>query len=145
MDKVFERAAALREAVTFYWVKAQGMLTGKTAKISAVLLILAAVAGSAFYLGADGKTELKAQVRQLREDLAQADERPAPQCPAPLDTSAADQRAGELQDRLDESEAAKAKLQKKVKDYETQLARRHAKGGGFVLSPADARSLSNIR
>ncbi|WP_029083396.1 hypothetical protein [Bradyrhizobium sp. th.b2] len=157
------RAAAFREAVTFYWAKAQGMLTNWKVKVIAALIILVVTAGYAYHLGEAGKSDLQAQVRQLKEDLAQADERSVPQpeipywqCNGPKETrhpqcpddSAADeanQREDELKKQLSESEAAKANLQKKVKDYETQLARRHAKGRGLVLSPADARSLSNIR
>jgi hypothetical protein len=158
-----EKAAALRAAVGFYWAKAQGLFIGWKGKAIAASLVLVIVAGYAHHLGAAGKADLKAQVRQLKEDLAQADERaakPAPQpeipywqCNGPKETrhpkcpddSAADQRAVELKTQLAESEEAKANLEKKVKDYETQLAHRPAKGGSHKLSPADARSLSNIR
>jgi hypothetical protein len=155
-----EKAAALRVTVTFYWAKAQGLFTGWKGKAIVALLILASVAGYAHHLGAAGKSDLKAQVKQLKEQLAAAEAKPAPQpeipywqCNGPKETrhprcpddSAADQRADELKAQLAESETAKAKLEKKVKDYEKQLAHRPAKGGSHILSPADARSLSDIR
>ena len=139
-----EKAAAVRAAVTFYWAKAQGLLAGWKGKAIAALLVLAVVAGYAHHLGAAGKSDLKAQVEQLKKQLADAEAKPAPQ----LDNSATEQanrRADDLAAQLDQSRDAKAKLEKKVKDYETQLARRPAKRGAFTLSPADARSLSNIK
>lgn len=154
-----EKAAAIRDTVTFYWAKAQGLFTGWKGKAIAALLVLAVVFGYAHHLGAAGKSDLKAQVKQLKEQLAEAQAKPAPQpeipywqCNGPKETrhpqcqddSAAD-RADQLASQLAESETAKAKLEKKVKDYEAQLARRPAKSGGHLLSPADARSLSNIR
>jgi hypothetical protein len=63
----------------------------------------------------------------------------------PIEDTESKRRASELADRLSESEAAKARLQKKVSDYEKQLAKRPAKAGAFTLSPADAGSLSNIK
>lgn len=155
-----EKAAALREAVTYYWAKAHGFFTSTIGKAATVLLVLAVVAGYAHHRGAAGKSDLKAQVEQLKKQLAEADAKPAPQpeipywqCNGPKETrhpkcpddSAADRRADELNNKLYESEEAKANLEKKVKDYEKQLAHRPAKGGTHVLSPADARSLSNIR
>jgi hypothetical protein len=154
-----EKAAAVRAAAIYYWVKAQQWFTGTKGKVIVALVVLAIVAGYAHHLGAAGKSDLKAQVRQLKEDLAQADERavkPAPQpeipywqCNGPKETrhpQCRDEDAeADTADRLRKAETAKANLEKKVKDYETQLARRPAKGGSHILSPADARSLSNIR
>ncbi|WP_439357749.1 hypothetical protein [Bradyrhizobium sp. DASA03007] len=155
-----EKAAAIRDAVTYYWARATALFASKAVRVGLALAVVAAIAGYAYHCGAAGKAELKAQVRQLQEDLRQADERPAPQpaipywqCNGPKETrhpqcpdeSAADQRGEELARKLVESEEAKTQLQRKVKDYETRLARRPAKGGAFTLSPADARSLSNVR
>ncbi|MGX9944843.1 hypothetical protein ACTG4Q_20475 [Bradyrhizobium denitrificans] len=154
-----EKAAAVRAAVTLYWAKAHELAESKAIRALAAMLVVLAIAGYAHQLGAEGKSDLKAQVAQLKQQLAAAEAKPAYQpeipywqCNGPkqtrhphcLDESAAD-RADQLAGRLAQSEAAKAKLEKKVKDYETQLARRPAKAGTFTLSPADTRSLQNIR
>jgi biopolymer transport protein ExbB/TolQ len=144
-----EKAAAFRAAVSLYWAEAWELVAKHTqaSKVLAALLVLVVVASYAHQLGAAGKSDLKAQVAQLKQQLADAEARPAPQPEIPADESAAEQanqRAGELAARLSESESAKAKLQQKVNDYEKQLARRPAKAGAFTLSPADARSLSNF-
>jgi negative regulator of sigma E activity len=151
-----EKAAAVRAAAIYYWVKAQQWFTGTKGKVIAALVILAVVAGYAHHKGAAGKSELSAEIVLLKKQLADAVAKPAPQpeipywqCNGPKETrhpQCRDEDAeADTADRLSKAETAKANLEKKVKDYETQLARRPAKGGGHILSPADARSLSNIR
>ena len=155
MDNIFEKAAALREAAIYYWAKASAFFANKAVRVGLALAVVASIAAYAHHRGADGKAELEARVEMLTKQLADANARPAPQpaipywqCNGPKDTrhpQCPDESADELKSKLAESEKAKATLQKKVKDYETQLARRPAKGGALTLSPADARSLSNIR
>jgi hypothetical protein len=151
-----EKAAAVRAAVTYYWVRAQQLFSGTKGKVIVALLVLAVVAGYAHHRGAAGKSELKAEVTLLKKQLADAEANPAPQpeipywqCNGPKETrhpQCRDEDAeADAADRLSKAETAKANLEKKVKDYEAQLARRPAKGGSHILSPADARSLSNIR
>jgi hypothetical protein len=156
LDNITEKAAAVRAAATYYWVKTQQFFTGTRGKVIVALLVLAVVAGYAHHRGAAGKSELSAEVAVLKKQLADAEAKPAPQpeipywqCNGPKETrhpQCRDEDAeADVADRLKQAETAKANLEKKVKDYETQLARRPAKAGSFTLSPADARSLSNIR
>lgn len=150
-----QRAAAFKAAVANYWAKAHSFFTSAIGKAVMALLVVGVVAGYAHHRGASGKAELAAQVEQLKQQLAEAKAQPAPkqetpywQCNGPKDTrhpQCPDESADELQSRLAESEKAKATLQQKVKDYEKQLAKHRGKGGSFVLSPADARGLSNIK
>ncbi|TYO65548.1 hypothetical protein FXV83_16585 [Bradyrhizobium hipponense] len=158
MDNLTNKAAVLWAAVQLRWAQARELAATKGKAILAALVVLT-VFGFAFHLGGKGKPELKAEVVELKQQLADERSKPAPQpeipvwqCNGPKETrhpqcpdeGAAD-RADQLAGQHAESEAAKAKLEKKVKDYETQLARRPAKAGTFTLSPADARSLQNIR
>jgi uncharacterized protein YlxW (UPF0749 family) len=101
------------------------------------LLLLAAVAGYAHHRGVVSTLERLS----MQEPVS---------CPVadPTTVTVPDEdskrRADDLADQLRTSEQAKEKLKKKVEDYEKRLDKR-GKGRGFVLSPADARGLSNIR
>ncbi|WP_316207375.1 primosomal replication protein PriC [Bradyrhizobium sp. SZCCHNR3118] len=129
MDKAIEKAKAI--------VSAMGI------KAIAVLVLLVASIAYAHHRGVASTTDkFTAQVEVLKRQLAEAEAKPAP---APLPPQHDEQAEAQLADRLKQAETAKAALEKKVKDYEKQLAHRPAKAGGFALSPADARSLSNIR
>ncbi|WP_316196556.1 hypothetical protein [Bradyrhizobium sp. SZCCHNS3053] len=153
-----QKVAALRAAASLYWAQARQLASTKGKAIAAALAMLIVFA-FAFHIGAKGKIELKVEIAELKKQLTDEQSKPAQpeipywQCNGPKETrhpkcpddSAADTAYEELQQQLAQSEAAKAKLEKKVKDYETQLARRPAKAGACILSPADARSLSNIR
>jgi septal ring factor EnvC (AmiA/AmiB activator) len=120
--------------------KARGFFASAAGKTVAVLLVLAAIVGYAHHRGVVSATaKLTTQIEQLRKQLADAEAKPAPEIRRDEETDA------DLADRLKQAETAKANLEKKVSDYEKQLARRPAKAGAFTLSPADARSLSNIK
>lgn len=135
--------------------KAKAFFATKTGRALVALLVLAGVIAYAHHRGVVSTTaKFTAQVEQLKTQLADAQPKPAPEipyweCNGPKETrhpNCRDEDAdADKADRLKRAETANAALEKKVKDYETQLARRPAKGGGFTLSPADARSLSNIR
>ena len=143
MDNIFEKAASFRDAVSFYWARAQGFVATKIGKAALALLVLVAVAAYAHHRGAESvSAEQTPQVEQLKKQLAAA-EAAKPEIAAPN----FDQEHGDagMAARLSESEEANKNLAKKVADYEKQLAHRRAKAGSFVLSPADARGLSNIR
>lgn len=121
------------------------------------LSVLAAIIAYAHHRGVvSTAAKFTAQVEQLKQQLADAKAQPATapeipywECNGPKETrhpNCRDEDAeADVAGRLKQAETANATLQKKVKDYETQLGRRPAKGGGFALSPADARSLQNIR
>ncbi|BBB99806.1 hypothetical protein [Bradyrhizobium elkanii] len=132
MDKAITKAKAI-------WAKAKAIFATKIGKALAALLILAAIISYTHHRGVvSTSAKFTAQVEQLKQQLADASAKPAPVC---LDQ---EPDAGTAE-RLKQAETAKAALEKKVKDYEKQLGRRPAKAGGFILSPADARSLQNIR
>lgn len=143
MDNLINKIAVLRAAVSRYVEAAREFIASTKGKVILAAVLLAAVAAYAHHHGSAGKAELKAQVAALQKQLATV-ECPAVTVREPIEDTESRQRADELADRLSESEAAKARLQKKVSDYEKQLARKPAKAGSFVLSPADARGLSNI-
>lgn len=155
MDNIFEKAIAFRAAITNYWAKTKAFFANKAVRVGLALAVVAVIAAYAHHRGAEGKADLRVQVELLTKQLADAQSRPTPQpaipywqCNGPKDTrhpQCPDSGADELKSKLAESEKAKAKLQKKVSDYEKQLAKHRGKGGSFVLSPSDARSLSNIR
>lgn len=138
MDKIKAYLSLAAEA-------AWGFIQTKRGKIAIAVLVVIAVAAVALHRGVKPAPKIE--------------ERAAPvSCPAASEpmviikpdtesleaAESAKQRADELTDRLNESEAAKDRLQQKVRDYEKQLAKR-PKARALVLSPADARSLSNIR
>ena len=137
--------------------KAKAILATKYGKALVALLALAAVIAYAHHRGVvSTAAKFTAQVEQLKQQLADAQAKPATapeipywECNGPKETrhpNCRDEDAeADMAGRLKQAETANATLQKKVKDYETQLARRPAKGGTFTLSPADARSLSNIK
>ncbi|WP_334437160.1 hypothetical protein [Bradyrhizobium sp. AZCC 1610] len=138
MDNILEKIAAYRAAVSRYVKAGREFIATTFGKATVALLILVSVAAYAHHRGsvrAEGR--LTPQIAELQKKLADAEARLPLVVEAAPDTN--------LADRLAASEDAKAKLQKKVADYETQLARRPAKAGAFTLSPADARSLSNIK
>jgi hypothetical protein len=144
LDNIFEKAASFRDVVSFYWVKAQGLVATKTGKAVLALLVLVAVAAYAHHRGAESASaELTSQVEQLKQKLADAEAAPKPEIAPPnFEQEHAD---ADLASRLTESEEAKKTLEKKVADYEKRLAHPRAKAGSFILSPADARGLSNIK
>jgi hypothetical protein len=146
LDKIVETAASMRNVAAFYWAKAQGVLSTKIGKAALALLVLAVIAAYAHHRGTvSASAKLTVQVEQLKRQLAQV---PAP-APAPECASSPnfEQEHGDadLASRLAESEEAKKTLEKKVADYEKQLAQSPAKAGRHILSPADARRLSNIK
>jgi hypothetical protein len=148
LDNIFAKAASFREAVTFYWARAQGFVATKIGKVVLALLVVGAIAGYAHHLGAVSVAdELNPQIEQLKRQLADAEAAPQPEVAPPnFEQEHAD---ADLAERLAKTEEAKKTLEQKVADYEKQLAKRPAKAGGkaggFILSPADARSLSNIK
>ncbi|ARQ95323.1 hypothetical protein [Bradyrhizobium phage BDU-MI-1] len=115
------------------WIKelVQAYLTANTKKIIAILLALFAVLAIGHHLG----TKHTLQRLAMQEPVV---------CPVadPVQVPVEDP---ELKEKLSKSEQEKARLQRKVSDYEKQLAKHRGKGGSFILSPADARGLSNIR
>lgn len=135
--------------------KARAFFATKAGRAIAALLVLAAIIAYAHHRGVvSTSAKFTAQVEQLKKRLADAQATPAPEIPywecnglkETRHPNCRDEDAeADQADRLKRAETAKADLEKKVKDYETQLARRPAKAGGFALSPADARSLQNIR
>ncbi|MGY2919460.1 hypothetical protein [Bradyrhizobium sp. USDA 3262] len=123
---------------------AKAIFATKFGKALAALLILAAIIAYAHHRGVvSTAAKFTAQLEQLKQQLADASATPAPAVQQPV-CPEQEPDAGTAE-RLKQAETAKAALEKKVKDYEKQLARRPAKAGGFALSPADARSLQNIR
>ncbi|MDB5610674.1 MAG: hypothetical protein JWP25_7574 [Bradyrhizobium sp.] len=144
MDSILDKAAACRAAVSLYWAKAQGFVATTTGKAVVALLVVGALAGYAHHLGAESASaKLTVQVEQLKKQLADAQAAQKPEVAPPnFEQEHAD---ADLSARLSESEEAKKVLEKKVADYEKQLAQGPAKAGGFILSPADARGLSNIK
>jgi len=144
LDNILDKAAAFRAAVSLYWAKAQGFVATKTGNAVVALLVVGAVAGYAHHLGAESASaKLTVQVEQLKKQLTDAQAAPKPEAAPPnFEQEHAD---ADLSARLSESEEAKKVLEKKVADYEKQLAQGPAKAGGFILSPADARGLSNIK
>ena len=145
MDNLFDKAAAFRAAVSLYWAKAQEFIATKTGKAVLALLVVGAIAGYAHHRGAVSASEkLTVQIEQLKKQLADALAVPKPEATPP--NFEQEHNDADLSARLSESKEAQKALEKKVADYEKQLAhRRPAKAGSFVLSPADARGLSNIR
>lgn len=145
MDNIFEKSAFIREVVSFYWAKAQGLVATKIGKVVLALLVIGAIAFYSHHRGAVGAAKpLNAQIEQLKKQLADAHAQPEI-APPNFEQEHAD---ADLAARLSKTEEAKKTLEQKVADYEKQLAHRPAKGrgaGGFVLSPADARRLSNIK
>lgn len=135
--------------------KAKAFFATKAGRALVALLVLAAIIAYAHHRGVvSTAAKFTAQVEQLKTELAAAQSKPAPEipyweCNGPKETRHPNCRDEDAEadqvSRLKQAESANAALQKKVKDYETQLARRPAKAGGFALSPADARSLSNIK
>jgi hypothetical protein len=135
--------------------KAKAFFATKAGRAIVALSILAAIIAYAHHRGVvSTSAKFTAQVEQLKQQLADAQAKPAPEipyweCNGPKETRHPNCRDEDAEadkaDRLKRAESANAALEKKVKDYETQLARRPAKGGAFTLSPADARSLQNIR
>ncbi|WFU52329.1 hypothetical protein QA639_21725 [Bradyrhizobium pachyrhizi] len=122
---------------------AQAFFATKYGKALAALLLLGAIIAYAHHRGVESTSaKFTAQVQQLKQQLADAAATPAPVSPQCREEQGAEAGTAE---RLKQAETAKAALEKKVKDYEKQLGHRPAKAGGFVLSPADARSLQNIR
>ncbi|BAR61997.1 hypothetical protein NK6_8853 [Bradyrhizobium diazoefficiens] len=142
MDKFLEKARA------FF---------GTTAgRVVAALLVAAAILAYTHHRGAVSATaKLEPQIEQLKQQLAEAKTKPAApdipywQCNGPKETrhpQCRDEEAeAQLAERVARTEQGNEKLAKKVADYEKQLAKRAAKAGAFTLSPADARSLSNIK
>jgi hypothetical protein len=124
--------------------KVRELLATKTGRAVVALLVATAVIAYAHHRGESGaEAKAGAEIEQLKKQLAAKPEViPAPaKCEAPIEGPA----DADLARRLQEAETAKNKLEKKVSDYEKQLARKPAKAGGFALSPADARSLSNVQ
>jgi uncharacterized protein HemX len=120
--------------------KAKAFFATTAGRAVAALLVAVAIVAYAHHRGVvTTAAKFTAQVEQLRKQLADAEAKPAPEIRRDEEAEA------DMADRLKRAETAKATLEKKVKDYETQLARRPAKAGAFTLSPADARSLSNIK
>jgi capsule polysaccharide export protein KpsE/RkpR len=145
LDNLINKIAVLRAAVSRYVEAAREFIASTNGKVILAAVLLVAVAAYAHHHDSAGKAELKAQVvAALQKQLATV-ECPTVTVREPIEDTESKQRAAELADRLSESEAAKARLQKKVSDYEKQLARKPAKAGSFVLSPADARGLSNVK
>jgi hypothetical protein len=135
--------------------KAKAFFATTAGRALIALSVLVAIIAYAHHRGVvSTSAKFTAQVEQLKQQLADAQAKPAPEipyweCNGPKETrhpNCRDEDAeADTADRLKQAETAKAALEKKVKDYEAQLARRPAKGGSFALSPADARSLSNIK
>lgn len=135
--------------------KAKAFLATKAGRALVALLVFGGIIAYAHHRGAvSASAKLSAQVEQLKQQLADAQARPAPeipywQCNGLKETRHPNCRDDDadaaMAERLKQAETAKANLEKKVKDYEKQLARQPAKVGAFTLSPADARSLSNIK
>lgn len=136
--------------------KAKAFFATTAGRALVALAILAGIIAYAHHRGVVSTTaKFTAQVEQLKQQLADAQAKPVQQeppyweCNGPKETrhpNCRDEGAeADAAGKLKQAETANAALQKKVKDYETQLAHRPAKGGSFALSPADARSLQNIR
>ncbi|SDK39644.1 hypothetical protein [Bradyrhizobium ottawaense] len=143
MDNIVNKIAVLCAAVTGYAQAARDFVASTKGKVILAVVLLAVVAAFAHHSGASDKSDLKAQVADLQKQISTF------KCPAvtvrePIEDVESKRRADQLAERLSESEAAKARLQQKVTDYEKQLAQRR-KAGALILSPADARSLSNIQ
>lgn len=115
------------------WAKewAQAFIATKTGKVIAALLVVAALVGYAHHRGVVSTLDRLSMQEPASCPVADPIQTPAP--------------AEDLAEKLSASEQEKARLQKKVSDYEKQLAKHRGKGGSFVLSPADARGLSNIK
>jgi hypothetical protein len=138
LDKIIATIVGLKPTVSRLYEKARDFIATGAGKAVVAFLVLGAIVAYAHHRGSESATaKLTPQIEQLKKQLADAEAKPHPQ---PVIVPADPELAG----RLADSEEAKAKLQKKVTDYEKQLARRPAKAGAFILSPADARSLSNI-
>jgi hypothetical protein len=145
LDNIIAKIVGLKPTVSQYVQTAREFVATKTGKAVVTAVVLLAIVAYAHHRGAVSTEErLTPKIEELQTKLSEV-ECPTVTVREPIDDTESKRRASELADRLSESEAAKARLQKKVSDYEKQLAKRPAKAGAFTLSPADAGSLSNIK
>jgi septal ring factor EnvC (AmiA/AmiB activator) len=126
---------------------AWGFATSTKGKVVIGVVLVAIFLAWVFHRGGErAETRQQPQIEQLKKKLDDANHRLVPACDIDGNqANDANQRADDLASQLAATKTAKSQLEKKVSDYEKQLAKKPGKSGSFVLSPADARSLSNIR
>jgi hypothetical protein len=134
LDKINEKIAALRAAASQWLKKGREFIATAFGKTAVAAL---AIAGYAHHRGVVSTLDRLS----MQEPASCPAAEPAP---VPVQNEDSKRRAEDLADQLRASEQAKAKLKKKVEDYEKRLEKR-GKGRDFTLSPADARGLSDIR
>jgi hypothetical protein len=126
----------LKNYLAWAWEMAKAFIPTKAGKVTVALLAFLAIVGYAHHRGVVSTTE-----RLSIQEPASCPPAEPIQVPVPV---VDDSRANDLAAKLSKSEQERELLQRKVSDYEKQRAKR-GKAGALILSPDDARSLSNIR
>ena len=118
-------------------------LTSKTGKVICAVLFTLSVLGFTHHLGVESQQEkiesLKKELGTAKLQLAAAQQK-APSCPEKAEEGASPKPKSWLDDQAKAAEV----LNSKVKSYEKDLAKRHARSG-YRLTPAESSRLLDIR